>query len=56
MDERKRVENESVDDGAPQKGVEKPQGMPLTLGSGGYGGTECTGEEAEQTGHCPGNE
>jgi hypothetical protein len=56
MNERERVENESVNGAAPQKGGEKPQGMPLTLGSGGYGGTECTGEEAEETGHCPGDD
>lgn len=31
----------------------KPHGMPLTLGSGGYGGEECTGPKAEQAGHCP---
>lgn len=31
---------------------EKPHGMPLTLGSGGYGGDQCTGPEAKQAGHC----
>ena len=31
---------------------EKPHGMPLTLGSGGYGGDPCTGPDAEHRGEC----
>lgn len=32
---------------------EKPHGMPLASGGGGYGGDPCTGPKAERAGHCP---
>lgn len=56
MSDRTKIDPESVSDDVAEKGGEKPQGMPLTLGSGGYGGTKCTSEQAEETGKCPGND
>ena len=45
------------DEDEPQSGdreeAEKPHGMPLTLGSGGYGLDPCTGPDAERAGECP---